>query len=463
MPKLSMVAVYFFASLLGLSALLVPGPEAFAYYGRHSTEALLTFSGEADLPLAGVGTAAELNRAGIRRDRALAALDGQIQHLMGTFQSETFREQFGWPGVLGESYDIRFTAAEPGIEPGRRRLSYVFKGKVVFQKEAFSGHASRKLSLWLPLAPDRFYAMGMTHGHNACTDHHYNSEGDFWYFWDPELAGCPLRGNREDVLYLPASLERLPSTQVTYPEYDRLYGDNGNGDELEIAVFLGYINDLDGAGDLQDPARGDYGAKALKFVENSLRERGFRLKGGRDAFREHADGKVYPGINFFRLYENEVGGVKTRVRLLLSDTNVASKDATFHRHVKRALEQSDIVVYDGHSGLGANLDLRSIGGPVLDPKKYQIFYFNGCSSYPYFNGEYLKAKGGSRNLEIVLSGLPTYVDSAGPNVTAFLAPFLEGKTLSYQAMLRLIEASNGEENGTYLTGVIGDEDNRWQK
>ena len=40
----------------------------------------------------------------------------------------------------------------------------------------------------------------------------------------------------------------------------------------------------------------------------------------------------------------------------------------------------------------------------FDLNLYQLFFMNGCSSYPYFNGSYFKAKGGSRNLEIITSG-----------------------------------------------------------
>lgn len=438
--------------------------ETHAYYGRHSAEAVLTYAAEVDVPLAGrAPVLAELNREGRRRAEALAGVDFQIQHLMGTFQSESFRKDFGWPGVLGESYRVRFKKVAPGSASGRVRLGYEFKGTVVFQKEAFNGHPTRLLPVKLPLAPDRIYALSLVRGTSACTDRHYDSEDDFWYFWDPDQRGCPLAGNDVDVMRLTGKLERLPNTRVAYPEYDRLYGDNGNGEALEVAVFFGYIDDL---ADLRNPRRRDDGARAMREVERELRARGFRLTGKADAFREYADGRRVAGINFLREYEtrvvNELGlEMPVRVQVLLADTAAASRDATFHRFLVPALERADIVAYDGHSGLGGNLDLRTLRGLRLDPRKYQIFYFNGCSSYPYFNEKYFEAKGGSRNLEIVLSGLPTFTATAGPNVVAFLDQFLGGRTLSYQRILSSVEESNAEY-GTYLTGVTGEQDNRWR-
>jgi hypothetical protein len=152
---------------------------------------------------------------------------------------------------------------------------------------------------------------------------------------------------------------------------------------------------------------------------------------------------------------------KVIVEILLSDTAIESEDPTFQRAYLKALEEADIIAYDGHSGLGANL-----GSDYLDDfslgKQYQILFLNGCSSYPYFNAGYFNSKtGGSLNLEIITSGLSTLTSTSLPNMQAFLEPFIAGKTVSYQTLLRNIEASNGEEE-TYLMGVNGDEDNEFR-
>jgi hypothetical protein len=314
----------------------------------------------------------------------------------------------------------------------------------------------------LPLSPDSVYDLGIVRGKNRCTDEHYDSEDDFWYFWDPDQDGCPLKDDETDVLRVKGTLTRLPNTVRTYPEYDLLYGDNGNKTALDIAVFFGYIEEI---ATFKNPNARDDGRKAFKYFEAELQELGFEAVEKLDAFREYANGRRVKGINFLHNYEKTIRrrgqDLVIRVQLMLADTAIESRDDTFHRYLLPALRDADILVYDGHSGLGGNLDLAQLPKFRFNRKKYQVFFFNGCSSYPYFNGTFMHAKGGSENLDIVTSGLPTFTASAGPNVIAFVRNFLDGKTKSYQKILSELEFSNGEDDGTYLTGVNGDEDNRW--
>ncbi|MBI3544886.1 MAG: hypothetical protein HY075_16560 [Deltaproteobacteria bacterium] len=450
------------AILFALAAVFVTSVPAHAYYGRHSTEAVLTYHADADVALGGRATVEQLNEAGPARQKALALIHEQVRHLMGTFQAESFKRDFGYPGALGESYQIRFTDAQPGSSRGRALLSYDFRGTVVFQKESFHGRDERYVPLKLPLAPDLIYPLGLVKSHgrekNLCTDREYNDADDFWYYWDPDMDGCPLSGNYTDVIHPRGKLVRLPNTQLSYPEYDRLYGDNGNGKNVDIAVFLGFIEDQNVDG--KRPKRGDEALTAFKYIENDLKERGYELTEKKNRFRVDEKGNESDGINFLRRYEADVGEVHVRVLVILADTDHESTDATFRHYFVRLASSSDILVYDGHSGLGENFDLGKMPGLWLDPNKYQIMLFNGCSTYPYVNGQYFRAKGGTRNLEIVTAGLPEFASTSGPNVVTFLDPFLKAKTLSYQKILSDMEISNGDE-GTYLVGVKGDEDNEW--
>jgi hypothetical protein len=467
--------VFFVPSVVFQLALQFLPTSASAYYGRNSTEAKLEYTGYVDWvsPFQTVTLKQLQNERSPVYRAAKAHVEAQFQHLMGSFQSASFLDQFPFQGVLGESASLRFFRPELLFVPENAssdaptwRLHYTYRGKVVFDKRAFRSQSERTLPIVLPRDPEAIYALGVRGGVNRCTDSHYNSESDFWYFWDPKMPGCPLAQSTAEVLTFSGSLRELPNTKRTYPEYDRLYGDNRNGRTLRASVFLGYIDDLP---NLRVPRRRDDGYGALRNVENELKDLGFELAEKQDAFRIRSDGSQMAGINFRRIYTKEVerlsgnrgAGQSVEVELLLADTSIASRDSTFHHYLVPALRQSDMLVYDGHSGLGGNLDLEQIRGERLDPAKYQIFYFNGCSSYPYFKQMFIDAKGGTQSLEVITSGLPTLTDTAGPNVIAFLRPLLEGRTWSYQRLLAALENSNGE-NGTYLTGVSGDEDNQYE-
>lgn len=371
------------------------------------------------------------------------SVDYQLDFLIGHFQAPSFLETYKSPGVLGDQYKIRFTSVEKRSE-GRQKLHYRFEGKTVFHTKVFSKGNLSAVPLRLPLDPYSLYALGVVRGKNRCTDEHYDSEGDFFYFWDPDKEGCPLRGNSEDVLRIEGKLKQLPNTLSTYPEYDRLY----LADELNISVFLGYIDD-----DPKISRNKDHGHRTFRELKKKLISQGYLV----------VEEKNFKTINYLVRLEkdlrNQLGVKQTvKVSLLLSDSSVGITDQTFVRSFSEALMNSQIVAYDGHSGLGGNLDFGRFGINQL-PSFYQIYFFNGCSSYPYFNSIFFDQKpAGKKNLEIITAGLPTLTSTSTSNMLSFLAPFIGGKIYSYQTILRSLERSNNEE-GTYLMGVNGDEDN----
>jgi len=435
------------------------------YYGRTSTEANLVFYSKADVAL-NIPLDTSLKRLNAKngqyRKKALDLVDQQIMHLMGIFQSDSFLNSY-WPGALGETYKITFTQLKKGRTPSRRELHYKFEGKVVFHKNAFGRFFESEVPLILPLQPDKIYKLGMIDGHNYCTDEHYNTEIDFWYFWDPDKNGCPLNDNNTDVLRFTGTLNRLSNTRWTYPEYDQLYKRDNNKKELNISVFVGLMNeDLD----FSLPDRKDEAYKAYNQIQREVRALGYKLSENKKNFSYDIQNEQFQdGINNMKVYSKELKTklgtpLKVNIRILITDTSITSPDETFHHYYVNSLQTADIMVYDGHSGLGGNLDLMSLPDVDWNLSKYQLFYFNGCSSYPYFNGSYFSAKNGTKKLDIITSGLPTYSNTAGSNVMAFLNNFLKGKINTYQSILGDIELSNqvnGEE--TYLTGVNGDEDN----
>ena len=398
------------------------------YYGAKSTEALLSFEGK--ILLSSPRSAAQKR----------AAIQEQINFLIGHFQAPTHLENFRYPGVMGEKNRIvlkRENAVAEGL-----LVSYQFVGTVNFHRNVFGRDGKATVPLHLPLSLDRIYQLGVVNGKNRCTDPTYDSEGDFFYFWDPDKDGCPLKGNNTDVLRLKGQLQQLPNTTSTYPEYDQLY----QKPVLKLSVFYGYID---------RPSNRDFAAYAYREQVQIMKDLGLEFAG------EERNGINWKA-KFTGVVKTQLGNKQTiDLTLWLTDTELGASDKVFHREIVKAFREDDIVAYDGHSGLGGNLDLELLPRFKFNTN-YQIFFFNGCSSYPYFNAKYFAAKpGGKTNLDIITSGLPTLTSTSVTNMTAFLTPFVKGHLPSWQTIMNRIEASNGEED-TYLMGVNGDEGNRFR-
>lgn len=410
------------------------------YYGPRSTEALLKFTARIQLKLETPLKQDQLKSAPVEVNKAVT---DQLAYLIGHLQSGSFIASYQYPGVIGKKYEVELLDVT-APENGKQFLTYRFEGKVNFHSSVFSTSNVRYVPLKMPLNPYDIYAHAFVKGKNECVSEE-STPTSFFYFWDTEKENCPLKGDKELVLHLTGKLEQKSNTVMTWPEYDQLYA----RPELNIAVFFGYINEIDFTRiNPEDEGFLSY----QNFKKNMLAQDFVILK----------EKTAAPGIALSILFEktiiNQFGLTqKIKVNVLLSDTAWASPDRTFAAAYQDALENAQIVTYDGHSGLGKNLSLINFPATQWN-NDYQLFYFNGCSSYAYYTDMYFVAKpGGTRNLDIISTGLPTPTSTSAPNMMAFLQPFLDGKIESFQSLLVGMENSNRGE--TYLSGVNGDEDN----
>lgn len=429
-------------------------------------------------------------------------IDYQIQFLMGSFASESFKKQTkDATATISKDYKIYLQQVTlSNLNTDHLIIDYKFEGKVLVHRDFFgpAGRLSKgSIPVTLPLNPDTIYQMGLRNirvpiNHddpnserdwemfNLCTDDHYNSEDDFFYFWDPDrinrrgrtwrYANCPLRGDKQNVIRTKGKLTRLKNSYQKYFEYDRLYSKK----KLKVSVFLGYLDDVKeySSPNLKDPVldgmheiveylkENDFIVTTKKEYKRYSSKRGFYGKGP-NVYMTFIKKKIARDV--VKKGEHNPT-IDVEIELLLADTAIQGVDKAFHDHYRKALRYSDIVIYDGHSGLGANLDLELIKARLAPANKYQIIYLNGCSGYPYFKDMYFDAKqGGSKNVDLILSGISTLSDTIGGNLISFMEGFLQGKTLNTSYILQKVEAANFDINGSYLTGILGEEDNEWSK
>jgi hypothetical protein len=437
------------------AALLAASTAAAApYYGKRSSEARFRFEGrvESSRLASQPGTPTE--------DQALELIEDQLQHLFGPWSVTRAK------AVPSGRHEIVIRA----IRARRNRptvIDYSYEGVIVLESvPGETGGTTGSFDAILPVDPDTIYSAGLVAGRNACTDSHYNGESDFWYFWAPapHHEDCPLVEGR-DFFTLRGRFSRIPNTRTTYPEYHRL-ADPKTG-VIEVNAFFGMD---DPSRHSADPDRsGDINARSYRELRSELEGMGYSLErlDGAEQLKLIRDPVVFSkGHTLERLIRKTRRGI-IRIHLFFGATAIEEESRMFHLLYRRALEQSSVLLYNGHSGLGGHLDLSSIeevDGIDIDlPRdRYQIYFFNSCSSYTYYNRSYFSRKrssqdrAGSRNLDILANGLATYFELENETDLALLRAIdawaNTGTWTSYQTLAGTIDSDN-------LFGVNGDEDN----
>jgi hypothetical protein len=138
---------------------------------------------------------------------------------------------------------------------------------------------------------------------------------------------------------------------------------------------------------------------------------------------------------------------------------------TKQRAVWRYLEAfwyGDVFAYAGHSHFGHGpLEPTNYGAGNF-PDRYQVMLVNSCLSYNYYDLDFIGMHaGGSRNLEVVMNGLPAYWNGMGESTAKYLIALLDGSNKSWAQLLDAMRINEpwGENSYEPMRGVNGELDN----
>jgi hypothetical protein len=387
------------------------------------------------------------------KDLILETIDQQLQHLFGPMSfSET-------PAVPKGNYQAKLLTAQKA-DHKITEVTYHYKGNLLVSKKA-----GRTYSVVLPYDPQTIYQASIVKSGNRstfpCTDEHYNTEGDFWYFWNPYQSGCTLKENI-DYQVIQASLKKIDNTPQSYPEYERLVDANK---KIKIAILMGMNDPTSSWNPL---VSNDINAQNYRTIRETLLDSHYQSQ----ELSAIEISKIAPGLSRSNIPHVELLTKSTprgqiEITLFFGASGIDEDSKAFHYYFKQALEKQAVMIYDGHSGLGGHLDLPSIEETENfrfkpNKKQYQIYFFNSCSSYTYYNSVFFKRKktladkAGTKNLDIMTNGLATYFDVMESTnlvlVNAIEHWAVTGKKISYQKIAQDIDSHN-------LFGINGDEDN----
>ena len=343
--------------------------------------------------------------------------------------------------------------------------------------------------------------------------------GLLWYDFNPSKASCRklidqeqraidvdtakladkakmVPRSRVDRIFLPTAMKlgrAATADRATYPEYDRLFGGGTDPKALTVVIVNGRLAH-DRVEAVKDGGYYEW-MDALGVIFEKLPEFELtKIEPNTDVSSATVDGKKYESLSFKNFIQWQVydtgyptglpASGRTAIKKQIADkldgkwvtfekkvkvvvNDGAAKDLTLRIETifgveedaaphKRALERGDIVTYNGHSYIGYGpLDPDNFSRSSF-PRSYQLFWFDSCVSYNYYEKDYFQMKeGGSKNLDIITNGLEAPEYQSGAAQGAFLLKILDGSMPSYQTLLAAAKATDS------LRVVDGEIDNKY--
>jgi hypothetical protein len=294
---------------------------------------------------------------------------------------------------------------------------------------------------------DRF----MENYEHGCLDWgaHDVTPGIFWYYYRPDKASCQL----DEADISPSEARVTPSSIQTtgkYPEYHKVWEDN----VFEVVAIFGKVDDGGGNSDGGVVGYNTF-VRELKTVLRDYHVSTTPMS------VSSSPGTDIPEITF----EADLGNDRMiRVSAFLIDS-VGSADMTFWNQYEALTPTADFIVYNGHSGLGANIRKLARKG-VWETGQYSIVFMNGCDTYAYVDSALADAHAevneddpdGTKYLDVVANAMPSFFRSMPHATMAILSALMDpDNPKTYEEMFENVDSSEivlvtGEHDNVYEPG-----------
>ncbi|HBQ12997.1 MAG TPA: hypothetical protein DEF51_18295 [Myxococcales bacterium] len=299
------------------------------------------------------------------------------------------------------------------------------------------------------------------YGHD-CVDWgaHDVTSGSMWYYYRPDRSSCELA--EEDVAPTVADVTLSEiNTTGRFPEYDRVWED----DALRVVAVFGKYED--GATTNRDAGIAAYD----RFLQEIRRTLSAHELSTIPADVPSDPGVEVPEVTFSATLAD--GRTVEVVAILVDNVRTAGRD--FDARYAELSSRADLIIYNGHAGLGANIRALAQKGRWVQGQ-YAIVFMNGCDTYAYVDSALWDShaevnpddESGTKYLDIVMNALPSYFRSM-PRATMALVNGLlsydEPKT--YEQIFADVDSSqvvivSGEQDNTYTPGGGGDPTPGWE-
>ncbi|MEQ1723601.1 MAG: hypothetical protein ABL930_10525 [Pseudobdellovibrio sp.] len=404
------------------------------YFGADHTEAEFSIVGQLRIEVPGEPTKNQLD----------VVIRAQMRYMLGLMRSREKTAAAIYPKWSFTTLETTKTSE------GKWTAKYLLKSKGVF------ANGVTQYTFTIPHRPLEIFKKS----EGKCMEKE-SEDSNFWYHWEPLKEGCPLQEGLDYFNYT-ATLTPLANTTETYPEYEKLVDNNKT---INATMFFGFENyDFP----RWNPEGGqDWGIIGYNKQRDFLKSIGFT----ETVWTVEQVEKIYKAKDGFVPYVIEMTlngeNANLRYRLVLADTGYSHNSTAFHAFLKESLLNDSLVIYNGHSGIGQNLDLASIeklrGVKLNFNPNYQIIFLGSCVPYSYYTEMFFNKKKtasdpkGSLKLDILSYGKESiFANEEDHALTRAIVKWAQrGKKDSYQDIIRA--------SPNYFFGINGDEDNPTSK
>ena len=278
----------------------------------------------------------------------------------------------------------------------------------------------------------------------TCGTNEYGAE-TFWHDFNPNAASCKL--DNADLLRVKTSVKSHPlNGKDKYPEYDQIWAD----DTLDMVAVYGIIS-----ANTPDDQGAVTREMLIRNVSSTLSNvvRTENPIAGSVIHDSSVSGTIV------------IAGKKRKVNLTaMLVQEVSSAGPAFNSRWSELTAKADYITYEGHSGLGKNINALARNTGVT-AGKYQLVYFYGCQTLSYLeptmhekrialNGAALDPDG-TKYLDIIATALPAYGDDARSATAVYEALLDTRAPKTFNDLLKTVSP-------LHLAVVFGEHDNTFK-
>ncbi len=296
---------------------------------------------------------------------------------------------------------------------------------------------------------------------DSCVDFaaHDVTSGIMWYYYRTEAFGCEL--DDADVVTFDADVSvSAINTTGKFPEYDKVWEDG----VLKVVAVFGKFKDF-------ETDNSDAGIAAYNSFVSAVKKQ----LGALGSITAPATFPAKPGVEVpdIQFEATLAPGKKIQVNALLVD-NVRQAGPEFDARYAELSTRADMIAYNGHAGLGANVRALARKG-VWTTGQYVVVFMNGCDTFAYIDDALADAHSeinaddpdGIKYVDMVTNAMPSFFQSMPDATLALmsgLSQFDDPKT--YEQMFadidfREVVLVSGEQDNSFVPGG-GGKGEKWE-